>query len=69
MKDLYACLDVNGGSAFAESLDKYRVSWFVKYFEKYAPQQKKIIVDKKDLDIFYALYRNCPGKKIVAVVN
>jgi len=31
--------------------------------------KKKILVDQKDLDLFYALYKNCPGKKIVAVVN
>lgn len=69
MKDIYGVLDANGGSAFAESLDKYRIAWFVKYFEKYAPVQKQIIVDQKDTDLFYALYRNCPGQKIVAVVN
>jgi len=37
-QDLYQCLDVNGSSAFAESIDKFRISWWVKYFEKYAPE-------------------------------
>ena len=55
--DLYASLDVNGGSSFAESLDSYRTSWFVKYFEKIAPYQKNIIIDHKDLDLFHALYK------------
>lgn len=67
--DNYATLDVVGGEAYAESMDRFRTNWFVKYFEKLAPYQKKIIVDQKDLDLFYALYRDTPGKKIVAVVN
>lgn len=67
--DSYATLDVVGAEAYAESIDRYRVNWFVKYFEKLAPYQKKVIVDQKDVDLFYALYRDTPGKKIVAVVN
>ncbi|EGR31941.1 hypothetical protein IMG5_099690 [Ichthyophthirius multifiliis] len=67
--DNYNVLDVQGGETFAESLDRYRLNWFVKYFEKLAPYQKKILIDQKDEDIFYTLYRNMPGKKIFAVVN
>jgi pheromone shutdown protein TraB len=66
--DTYNSLRVHGGEAFAESMDHFRVNWFVKLFEKYAPRQKQIIVDLKDEEIFYSLYRNS-GKKIVAVVN
>lgn len=36
-KDLYATLDTLGGSAFAESFDKFRAAWTVKCFEKFAP--------------------------------
>lgn len=58
-----------GSEAYAESIDRSRTNWFVKYFEKLAPHQKKIIIDQKDVDLFYALYRDTPGKKVVAVVN
>lgn len=50
-------------------MDRFRINWFAKYFEKIAPRQKKIVIDKKDVSIFYNLYRDCPGKNIVAVVN
>ena len=66
--DTYNSLRVHGGEAFAESIDRFRLNWFIKLFEKYAPRQKQIIVDLKDEEIFYTLYRNS-GKKIVAVVN
>jgi len=35
--DHYNVLDVHGGSAYAESMDKFRVNWFVKYFESICP--------------------------------
>ena len=65
----YSILGCHGGEAFAENMDQFRINWFIKLFEKYAPYQKKIFVDDKDIDLFYQIYRNCPGKKIVAVVN
>lgn len=67
--DNFSTLDVHGGEAYAESIDKFRSDWWVKYFEKLAPYQKRVLVDRKDLDLFYALYRSCPGENIVAVVN
>lgn len=67
--DFNRLLDVHGGEGFAEILDKYRLSWLIKLFEKFAPFQKNVLINQKDLDIFYTLYKNCPGKKIVAVVN
>lgn len=67
--DNYAVLDTHGGEAYAESLDLSRLNWFIKYFEQIAPHQKRILVDQKDIDLFYSLYRDCPGEKIVAVVN
>lgn len=60
---------MQGGEAYAESVDRSRLNWFIRYFEKIAPHQKRILVDHKDIDLFYAIYKNCPGKKIVAVVN
>lgn len=68
-QDTYKVLDVVGGEAFAEGVDRNRANWFVKYFEKLAPYQKRVIIDKKDIDLFTSLYRDTPGKKIVAVVN
>lgn len=67
--DIYSSLTVLGGEAYAESLDKFRVNWFVKYFEKLSPHQKKVMIDQKDIDLFYGIYRDTPGQKIVAVVN
>ena len=49
-------------------LDKYKLSWFIKLFEKYSPHQKRIFIDQKDTDLFHNIYR-APGQKIVAVVN
>ena len=41
----------------------------MKAFEKLSPHQKKILIDKKDEEIFKTVYRDMPGKTIVAVVN
>ena len=66
--DHYNVLYTQGGEAFAENMDLSRINWFIKLFEKYAPFQKKIFIDQKDVDLFYNLYR-LEAKKIVAVVN
>ena len=66
--DHYNVLYTNGGEAFGENMDTSRINWFIKIFEKFAPQQKKIFIDQKDSDLFYSLYR-LDAKKIVAVVN
>lgn len=66
--DHWRILHTQGGEAFAESMDKSRLSWLIKYFEKIAPKQKEIFIDKKDIDLFHSIYRS-KGKKIVAVVN
>lgn len=67
-KDHSNILHTHGGEAFAESMDRSRLNWFIKYFEKLAPRQKKILVDNRDIDLFHSIYR-APGSKIVAVVN
>lgn len=69
LEDISGLLSAYGGSSFAENLDRSRANWFVKYFEKIAPRQKKVIVDQKDLIIFKELYKNIKGKRTVAVVN
>lgn len=30
--DNYASLDVHGGETYAESIDRFRINWWVKYF-------------------------------------
>lgn len=35
--DLHNVLNTQGGEGFAESMDSYRLSWIVKYFELIAP--------------------------------
>jgi len=35
--DIHNVLNTQGGEAFSESLDSYRLSWFVKYFEMISP--------------------------------
>jgi pheromone shutdown protein TraB len=67
--DQHRLLQTLSGEAFAEILDKHRVSWFIKLFEKYSPLQKRILIDQRDVDLFYNVYRDCPGQKVVAVVN
>lgn len=66
--DHYNILYTHGGAAFGENMDLSRVNWFIKLFEKFAPHQKKIFIDQKDVDLFYSIYR-LEAKKIVAVVN
>jgi hypothetical protein len=68
-QDAYRILATSGGSTFAEGLDYYRISWFVKFFEKLSPHLKRILVDQKDIEYFKILYEKMPGKKVVAVVN
>lgn len=67
--DLFFASNVIGGEAFAESFDRYRAAWCVKFFERISPHQKRILIDKKDADLFTLLYKSVPGKNIVAVVN
>jgi pheromone shutdown protein TraB len=61
-------LAVQGGEAFAESIDSYRMNWFIKYFQKLMPEQKKLFIDIRDADLFTQIYHQ-KGSKIVAVVN
>eukprot|EP01016_Furgasonia_blochmanni_P050714 TRINITY_DN787_c0_g1_i2.p1 TRINITY_DN787_c0_g1~~TRINITY_DN787_c0_g1_i2.p1 ORF type:complete len:497 (-),score=170.05 TRINITY_DN787_c0_g1_i2:700-2190(-) len=68
-KDTWKLLETVGGEAFAENIDKFRANWFVKLFEKMAPLQKRVLVDQRDVDLFYAIYRDMPGKNLVAVIN
>lgn len=68
-EDRRRLISVHGGEAYSESVDRYIANWYVKAFEKLSPHQKKILIDKKDEEIFKTVYRDMPGKTIVAVVN
>jgi hypothetical protein len=40
-------LAAQGGENFAESIDSYRMNWFIKYFQKLMPEQKKLFIGVK----------------------
>ena len=45
------------------------IAWCIRLFDKLLPNQKKTIIDKKDVDIFWKTERELKGKKKLAVVN
>lgn len=67
--DFKDVLFTRGGETFAESIDRSRSNFMVGLFSKMAPDQKRIMIDKRDESIFRDLYQRCEGEKIVAVVN
>jgi hypothetical protein len=67
-KDFFDILNVRGGEAFAESIDRSRINFLVGLFSKASPLQKKILIDQRDIRIFRDLY-TLKSKNIVAVVN
>jgi len=67
-QDFVDTLNVRGGEAFSESLDRSRINFLVALFNKSAPKQKKILVDLRDERIFRDVY-GLKAKNIVAVVN
>jgi len=64
-----AILDTEGPEAYAESLDDVSIAWWNQYLYRMAPRQKKILVNKKNKQLFFDLYNKCEGENIVAVVN
>lgn len=64
-----AIIDAEGAEAYAESLDNVSVSWWTQFLYRMSPRQKKILVNKKNKQLFFDLYNNCEGENIVAVVN
>lgn len=50
------------------SYDSKNNNWFYAFMELVAPEYKRILVDKKDEELFKAIIAN-KGKKMVAVVN
>lgn len=67
--DFINTLQVRGGEAFAESIDRSRINFLVGLLNKVAPKQKNILVDQRDLRIFRDIYDMKNHKNIVAVVN
>ena len=66
--DFITTLHVRGGEAFAESIDRSRINFFVSLFNRIAPKQKQILVDQRDERIFREIY-DTKHKNIVAIVN
>lgn len=60
---------MRGGEAFSESIDRSRINFLVALFSRIAPQQKKILIDQRDLRIYNDLWTMKHHKNIVAVVN
>ena len=50
-------------------LDKDQVAWWVRFFEKMLPDQKKIVIDAKDEDMFRTIEQRMTGQRKLAVVN
>ena len=62
-------INVHGFADFSETVDDTVVNWYVKFFEKLSPYQKRIFIDREDERLFYKIYREMPGKVLLAVVN
>ena len=62
-------IQVNGLEQFIEScVDSKQIAFYIAILEKLAPEYKKILVDRKDHDLFEKIIKN-KGKRMVAVVN
>lgn len=68
-KDIWALMSVHSFSGFTEHVDDYLISWFINYFEKLAPHQKRIMIDMVSEDLFRTIYKEMDGQKIFALVN
>ena len=60
---------VHGLPDFSESVDDITINWFIKFFERISPYQKRILVDQEDIRLFDLIYKELDGKTIMAVVN
>ena len=45
------------------------VAWMAKFFEHLLPHQKKLVVDKKDEDIFWSIEKKMTGSRKLVLVN
>lgn len=67
--EISCMITVNGLSKFIEScLDSKNTAFFIAVMEKLSPEYKKILIDRKDHNIYEKIIAN-KGKKMVAVVN
>lgn len=67
--DLRAKISNSNLESFIESnADSKQVSWFIAVLEKIFPEVKRILVEKRDEDIFKQIIEN-KGKKNVVLVN
>lgn len=68
-RDIWSLMSVHSFGGFTEHVDDYLISWFVNYFEKLAPHQKRIIIDMVSEDLFRTIYKDMDGQKLFALVN
>ena len=50
-------------------LNNDNVTWAVKFAEKLIPNQKKIVIDKRDEDIFWKIEKRMKGNRKLVLVN
>lgn len=50
-------------------LNNDHVTWAVKFAEKLIPNQKKIVIDKRDEDIFWKIEKKMKGNRKLVLVN
>jgi hypothetical protein len=62
-------LNVHGMPNFSEWFDDTTINWFIKFFERIAPYQKRILIDQEDDRLFHLIYQDLDGKNLVAIVN
>lgn len=68
-RDIWSMMNIHSFEGFTEHADDYLVNWFINYFEKLAPHQKKILIDMVNEDLFRTIYKEMEGDKIFALVN
>ena len=68
-KDIWGIMSIHSFGAFTEQVDDYLINWFISYFEKLAPFQKRILIDMVSEDLFRTIYKDMDGQKIFALVN
>lgn len=68
-RDIWGLMSIHSFSGFTEQVDDYTINWFINYFEKLAPHQKRILIDMMSEEIYRTIYKEMDGQKIVALVN
>jgi len=68
-KDIWGMMSTHSFGGFTETVDENMINWFINYFEKLAPYQKRILIDMVSEDLFREIFKEMKGQKIFALVN